>query len=103
MEGKEVKQVYRGTEYSVSFVPKLKIELAVPDDLEEKVLETLQNSANTGQIGDGKIFVFDIKAQQELELVKKEMMHCPNHCSNSLITKSSIFNNFRFILVNNHF
>jgi len=55
-------EIYRGTEYSVSFVPKLKIELAVPDELEEKVLETLNKSANTGQIGDGKIFVFDIKS-----------------------------------------
>ena len=55
-------EIYRGTEYSVSFVPKLKIELAVPDNLEEKVLETLKHSANTGQIGDGKIFVFDIKS-----------------------------------------
>ena len=45
-----------------SFVPKLKIELAVPDELEEKVLEALKESANTGQIGDGKIFVFDIKS-----------------------------------------
>ena len=55
-------EIYRGTEYSVSFVPKLKIELAVPDELEEKVLETLNKSANTGQIGDGKIFVFDINS-----------------------------------------
>ena len=54
-------EIYRGTEYSVSFVPKLKIELAVPDDLEEKVLEALTNSANTGQIGDGKIFVLPLE------------------------------------------
>ena len=54
-------EIYRGAEYSVSFVPKLKIELAVPDNLEEKVMEALSNSAITGQIGDGKIFVFDIQ------------------------------------------
>ncbi len=55
-------EIYRGAEYSVSFVPKLKIELAVPDEMEDKVLETLKQSAHTGQIGDGKIFVFDLKS-----------------------------------------
>ena len=54
-------EIYRGTEYSVSFVPKLKIEIAVSDELEEKVLEALKESANTGQIGDGKIFVSNIE------------------------------------------
>ena len=55
-------EIYRGSEYNVSFVPKLKIELAVSDDLEEKVLEAFKTSANTGQIGDGKIFIFDMKS-----------------------------------------
>ena len=55
-------EIYRGTEYSVSFVPKLKIEIAVADEMEEKVLDTLRKSAETGQIGDGKIFVFDMKS-----------------------------------------
>ena len=64
-------EIYRGTEYSVSFVPKLKIELAVPDDMEEKVLETLQNSAYTGQIGDGKIFVFDMTSATRIRTGEK--------------------------------
>ncbi len=53
-------EIYRGAEYSVSFLPKLKIELAVPDDLVERAVETIQRTANTGRIGDGKIFVLDI-------------------------------------------
>jgi nitrogen regulatory protein P-II 2 len=53
-------EIYRGAEYSVSFLPKLKIELAVPDDLAERAVETIQRTANTGRIGDGKIFVLDI-------------------------------------------
>lgn len=54
-------ELYRGAEYSVSFLPKVKIEVAVSDDLEEQVIEAIQNSANTGRIGDGKIFVYDIR------------------------------------------
>ncbi|HEV2673283.1 MAG TPA: P-II family nitrogen regulator [Aliidongia sp.] len=53
-------EIYRGAEYSVSFLPKLKIELAVPDDLAERAVETIQRTANTGRIGDGKIFVLEI-------------------------------------------
>jgi len=53
-------EIYRGAEYSVSFLPKLKIELAVPDDLAERAIETIQRTAQTGRIGDGKIFVLDI-------------------------------------------
>lgn len=53
-------EIYRGAEYSVSFLPKVKIEVVVPDDLEEQVIEAIQNSANTGRIGDGKIFVSDV-------------------------------------------
>ncbi len=51
------KEQYRGAEYIVDFVPKLKIELAIPDELLDDVIETLLSSARTGQIGDGKIFV----------------------------------------------
>ena len=50
-------EVYRGTEYAVSFLPKLKIEVAVPTDAVPRVVETIQSAAKTGQIGDGKIFV----------------------------------------------
>lgn len=53
-------EIYRGAEYSVSFLPKVKIEVVVPDALEDQVVEALQDSANTGRIGDGKIFVYDI-------------------------------------------
>jgi nitrogen regulatory protein PII len=51
------KEAYRGTEYTVEFVPKTKIEVVVADTLVAKVIETLLNTARTGSIGDGKIFV----------------------------------------------
>ncbi|GGF89085.1 nitrogen regulatory protein P-II 1 [Azorhizobium oxalatiphilum] len=54
-------EIYRGAEYAVSFLPKLKIEVAVPSDQVAKVVEAITASAKTGQIGDGKIFVFQIE------------------------------------------
>ena len=54
-------EIYRGAEYAVNFLPKIKIEVAVTDELLEQVIETIQKSANTGQIGDGKIFVLDLQ------------------------------------------
>jgi nitrogen regulatory protein P-II 2 len=54
-------EIYRGTEYAVNFLPKLKIEVAVPSDLADKAVETIASAAKTGQIGDGKIFVFGIE------------------------------------------
>jgi nitrogen regulatory protein P-II 2 len=53
-------EIYRGAEYSVNFLPKVKIEVAVTDDSVGQVVETVQNSANTGRIGDGKIFISTI-------------------------------------------
>jgi nitrogen regulatory protein P-II 2 len=53
-------EIYRGTEYAVSFLPKVKIEIAVPATQVDKVIETVCTAAKTGQIGDGKIFVFGI-------------------------------------------
>jgi nitrogen regulatory protein P-II 2 len=53
-------EIYRGTEYAVSFLPKVKIEIAVPATQVDKVIETVISAAKTGQIGDGKIFVFGI-------------------------------------------
>src|SRR5476649_527759 len=53
-------EIYRGTEYAVSFLPKLKIEVAVATDQVNKVIEAITGAAKTGQIGDGKIFVFGI-------------------------------------------
>jgi nitrogen regulatory protein P-II 2 len=53
-------EIYRGAEYHVSFLPKVKIEVAVPSDLAEQVVEAIMKAAHTGKIGDGKIFVLDI-------------------------------------------
>ncbi|MEP9378474.1 P-II family nitrogen regulator [Aquabacter sp. CN5-332] len=53
-------EIYRGAEYAVSFLPKLKIEVAVTSDEVSKVVEAITRAARTGQIGDGKIFVFQI-------------------------------------------
>ncbi len=53
-------EVYRGAEYAISFLPKLKIEVAVKAELAEQVVEAIQSTAKTGQIGDGKIFVYEI-------------------------------------------
>ena len=53
-------EIYRGAEYTVSFVPKVKIEVVVDDGAVERALETVRTAANTGQIGDGKIFVYDV-------------------------------------------
>ncbi len=55
-------EVYRGAEYTISFLPKVKIEIAVDDASAEKVVEAIQRSANTGKIGDGKIFVQPLEA-----------------------------------------
>lgn len=53
-------EIYRGAEYSVNFLPKVKIEVAVPADLADRAIDAIQKAANTGRIGDGKIFVMDI-------------------------------------------
>ncbi len=53
-------ELYRGAEYVVDFLPKVKIELAVADDVVERVIEAISGAARTGKIGDGKIFVFDL-------------------------------------------
>ena len=53
-------EIYRGAEYMIHFVPKIKIEVAVDDDQAEQAVEAIQATANTGQIGDGKIFVYDL-------------------------------------------
>ncbi len=54
-------EIYRGAEYAVKFLPKVKIEVAVGDDLAERVVETVRQAAGSGKIGDGKIFVLDIE------------------------------------------
>ena len=54
-------ELYRGAEYVVDFLPKVKIEAAVPDDLVERTVEAIVRAARTGKIGDGKIFVFPLE------------------------------------------
>ena len=54
------KEVYRGMEYQVDLLPKMKVEMVVPADRAEEVIETLVQTARTGKIGDGKVFVFDV-------------------------------------------
>ena len=54
-------EIYRGAEYETSLVPKLRLEVVVTADYVDRVVETIENSARTGSIGDGKIFVFDVE------------------------------------------
>ena len=54
-------ELYRGAEYVVDFLPKVKVEAAVKSELLEQAIEAIEKSANTGKIGDGKIFVFDLE------------------------------------------
>ena len=54
-------EVYRGAEYEVKLLPKVKLEIAVANDVVEPVVEALQSTANTGKIGDGKVFVLDLE------------------------------------------
>ena len=59
-------ELYRGAEYAVSFLPKIKIEVAVPSELVEKTVEAIAATAKTGQIGDGKIFVLNIDSAMRI-------------------------------------
>jgi len=54
-------EIYRGAEYAVNFLPKLRIEAGVPSDIVDKVVDAITRAAKTGQIGDGKVFVTDIE------------------------------------------
>ena len=54
-------EVYRGAEYEVKLLPKVKLEIAVPDDVVDTVVEAVARTANTGKIGDGKVFVIDLE------------------------------------------
>ena len=53
-------EIYRGAEYAVSFLPKIKVEVAVPPEMTDKVVGAISTAAKTGQIGDGKIFIFGL-------------------------------------------
>src|SRR5882757_4201564 len=61
IEGMTVTEVYRGSEYTVDFLPKVKIEIAVADDIVAKVITAVTGAAKTGKIGDGKIFVLPLE------------------------------------------
>ena len=54
-------EIYRGAEYAVNFVPKIKLEIVVEQSMTDQVVETIKSSAHTGKIGDGKIFVLDVE------------------------------------------
>ncbi|MBV1895560.1 MAG: P-II family nitrogen regulator [Rhodobacteraceae bacterium] len=54
-------EIYRGAEYAVNFVPKIKLEIVVNDDSADAIVETITKSAQTGKIGDGKVFVLDVQ------------------------------------------
>jgi nitrogen regulatory protein P-II 2 len=54
-------ELYRGAEYVIDFMPKMKIDVAVPDELADRAIEAIETSARTGKIGDGKVFVFDLQ------------------------------------------
>lgn len=65
-------EIYRGAEYAVSFLPKLKIEVAVPKELADKVVDAIVAAARTGQIGDGKIFVYDLNSAVRIRTGEKD-------------------------------
>ena len=65
-------EIYRGAEYAVSFLPKLKIEVAVNAELVDKVVDTIVAAARTGQIGDGKIFISNIEAAVRIRTGEKD-------------------------------
>jgi nitrogen regulatory protein P-II 2 len=54
-------EIYRGAEYTMNYVPKVKLEIAVDDDLVDRIVETIGDAARTGKIGDGKVFVLDLE------------------------------------------
>jgi nitrogen regulatory protein P-II 2 len=65
-------EIYRGAEYAVSFLPKLKIEVAVHEEVADKVVEAIVASARTGQIGDGKIFVYSLDGAVRIRTGEKD-------------------------------
>ena len=65
-------EIYRGAEYAVSFLPKLKIEVAVNADIADKVVDAIVAAARTGQIGDGKIFVYNLDSAVRIRTGEKD-------------------------------
>ncbi len=66
-------EIYRGAEYAVSFLPKLKLEVAVAPDLLSAVVDAITNAARTGQIGDGKIFVTDVEQAVRIRTGERDL------------------------------
>lgn len=64
-------ELYRGAEYNIAFIPKVKIEIAVAEDMVEKVVSTIQEKAGTGKIGDGKIFVLSLEGAVRIRTGEK--------------------------------
>jgi nitrogen regulatory protein P-II 1 len=64
-------ELYRGAEYVVDFIPKVKLEIAVPDEMVAKVIETIETAAKTGRIGDGKIFVLPLEGVMRIRTGEK--------------------------------
>lgn len=65
-------EIYRGAEYAVSFLPKIKIEVAIATDMTDKVVDAITTAARTGQIGDGKIFVTPLEATVRIRTGEKD-------------------------------
>lgn len=66
------KEVYRGAEYTVAFLPKIKVEIAVTDDVVDSLVETIQGAARTDKIGDGKIFVLDLEQAMRIRTGERD-------------------------------
>jgi nitrogen regulatory protein P-II 2 len=65
-------EIYRGAEYAVSFLPKLKVEMAISNDLVDAAIEAIAGAAKTGQIGDGKIFVYPLEQALRIRTGEKD-------------------------------
>ncbi|MDA8430259.1 MAG: P-II family nitrogen regulator [Geobacteraceae bacterium] len=65
-------ELYRGAEYVVDFIPKIKLEIAVDDELVQKVLEAIETTAKTGRIGDGKIFILPLEGAIRIRTGEKD-------------------------------
>ncbi|EPL9570730.1 P-II family nitrogen regulator [Providencia vermicola] len=65
-------ELYRGAEYTVDFLPKVRMEIAVPDELVELVIETVERKAHTGQVGDGKIFILPLEQAVRIRTGEKQ-------------------------------
>ncbi|MDH3335359.1 MAG: P-II family nitrogen regulator [Rhodospirillaceae bacterium] len=65
-------EIYRGAEYEVHFLPKIKIEIAVPTELVDRAMEAIKTAAGSGQIGDGKIFVVDLDSAMRIRTGEKD-------------------------------